>query len=63
MAVKIDMEMPKSCYSCRFCEADNELLRAYCYAKFKHPFTIALTKDISEFKQRPSWCPLQEVKE
>ena len=63
MTVKIDMEMPKSCYRCRFCDADNDLLLAYCYAKFNHPFPIKLTEDISELKERQGWCPLQEVKE
>ena len=52
MAVKIEMDMPKSCSSCRFrwfgmCAATDNAKGIFK----QNP------------KRRPSWCPLQEVKE
>lgn len=60
MSVKIEMEMPKSCHKCKF---------------FSHSYSFVFENDIDECliekslimfdpeKGRPSWCPLQEVKE
>lgn len=52
--VMINMEMPKSCGECRFYFDDNRMGVNYC----------ALTAEETYYHaERPSWCPLQEVKE
>lgn len=52
MAVKIEMEMPKNCDECKL--RIDEPPHSYC----------ALTNSWPSIDNtRPSWCPLQEVKE
>lgn len=52
--VMIEMEMPKSCGECRFYFDDNREGVNYC----------ALTAEETYYHaERPSLCPLQEVKE
>lgn len=60
MNVKVEMEMPKRCYDCKF---------------FNHFYSFVWEKDFDEclFEKslimcdpeegKPSWCPLQEIKE
>ena len=55
MTVKINMEMPKSCDKCRFVWPKR--YDVCCLADKEHK--IIQQKEID----RPSWCPLQEVKE
>ena len=55
MTVKIDMEMPKSCRECRAL-----VVGKYCV--LANPILITPIKD-EDWYNRPSWCPLQEVKE
>ena len=57
MPVKINMEMPTSCAKCKFgrLERDPDNPRWFCISEYKY-YRIFPTK-------RPSWCPLQEVKE
>lgn len=58
MPVKIDMEMPKACKDCTLSRYD-EYLGFICGPTEKH---IKL-KEYWRLSGRPSWCPLQEVKE
>jgi hypothetical protein len=54
MTVKIEMEMPKGCKNCR------GLVRGICVLADD----VALVPIKGEDRdKRPSWCPLQEVKE
>lgn len=54
MPVQIDMEMPKNCRSCRFCQDDDYLPGYFCF----------LNDDCCEFStDRPDWCPLVKAKE
>ncbi len=58
MPIQIDMEMPECCRECRFrtCFWYEYL----CGAKlFREKDGGVLIKNLDE---RPSWCPLQEVK-
>lgn len=58
MSVKITgMEMPKSCIECRFRLAT---YISFCVAK---AFPISFEEERAKLNNRPSWCPLQEVKE
>lgn len=52
--VMLEMEMPRSCFKCFAYKVD--LPFSFCRIR---------KKDIrlNEYKRRPSWCPLQEVKE
>ena len=60
MTVKImNMEMPKSCKVCRFAVSDEDDI-LFCHAEGR-PVTFAEERYV--FKNKPSWCPLQEVKE
>lgn len=53
----IDMEMPKNCQECRM--VDEEF--AYCHARNEiNPWEIWDEQD--KETERPSWCPLIEVK-
>lgn len=58
MTVKIDIEMPKSCSECRGMRvsAHNFL----CFLADERAVKVIEEKDL---RKRPSWCPLQEVKE
>ena len=53
MVVKIEMDMPKSCRGCR------GLFGFWCLLKRQEPTIIRN----EHFTKKPSWCPLQEVKE
>ncbi|MCB6572196.1 hypothetical protein LI142_22125 [Eubacterium limosum] len=55
MPVQIDMEMPKNCRACKFCQDDVYSLCYFCF----------LNEDrCCEFStDRPDWCPLVEAKE
>lgn len=54
MPVQIDMEMPKNCRTCRFCQDDDYLPGYFCF----------LNDDCCEFStDRPDWCPLVKTKE
>lgn len=54
MSVQIDMEMPKNCRTCRFCQDDDYVPGCFCF----------LNEDCCEFStDRPAWCPLVEVEE
>lgn len=54
MPVQIDMEMPKNCRTCRFCQDDDYVPGCFCF----------LNEDCCEFStDRPAWCPLMEVEE
>jgi hypothetical protein len=56
MTVKIvEMEMPKSCYVCWFLERTDQHTH-FCYL-------TRVCLDDKYYCKRPSWCPLQEVKE
>ena len=58
--VKIEMEMPKRCYDCKF---------------YNHSYSFVWGTDLDECllekslimcdpeESKPTWCPLQEVKE
>lgn len=56
MAVKIEMEMPKSCFDCKFLESENRDTH-FCY------ITRICLQETDNWGIRQSWCPLQEVKE
>lgn len=55
MTVKIDMEMPKSCHNCNFLYPKG--YKVCCIATSSKKI---ITEDV---QNKPSWCPLQEVKE
>ena len=60
MAVKIKMNMPKSCIYCRFCRSDEQHIGNYCAAQDEEKDDIFLISfEIEGEKSRPSWCPLQ----
>ena len=59
MAIKIEMDMPKSCRECRFCRYDCMYKEYYCYATLI-PFDV--TESVYEHIRRTQ-CPLQEIKE
>lgn len=61
MAVIIkNMNMPEKCALCRFAIfSDNEWL---CYATSEPQMHLAFVGEITE-KEKPSWCPLKEIKE
>lgn len=52
MSVKIEMEMPNYCSECKFCIYEPP-----------HPYCALTNSQTSLDNTRPSWCPLQEVKE
>lgn len=55
------MEMPKSCTYCRFAiSKDGDFW--FCVAEHP-PFMIPFKEERAKLNNRPSWCPLQEVKE
>lgn len=58
--IKIDMEMPKSCKECRFRISS---YISYCIAKEPVFRPIPFEEERAKLNNRPSWCPLQEVKE
>lgn len=52
--IQIDIEMPESCRTCRFCQDDDYLPGYFCF----------LNEDCCEFsKDRPDWCPLMETED
>lgn len=54
----VGMDMPKSCYDCRF-------RRCFLYTFFCGAVSLEDNKGrvvIKDVYDRPSWCPLQEVK-
>lgn len=54
MPVQIDMEMPKNCSTCRFCQDDDHSPGYFCF----------LNDDCCEFStDRPDWCPLVETED
>lgn len=60
--VMINMEMPKSCGVCRFFTKDHCEI-SYCSAKSEKLWLIPFREERDAKNNRPSWCPLQEVKE
>lgn len=52
MAVKIEMDMPETCWECRFC------LHLYT-----ETYCVLLEKNVSTIKDKPRDCPLKEIKE
>ncbi len=50
-----DMEMPKRCYDCQFCEIDEGL---YCMATNDEHSIDRMTW----IRRRPKWCPLVKVR-
>lgn len=60
--VMIEMEMPKSCGWCRFYTEDESEI-SYCIAKSSERWIIPFREARDFAEQRPSWCPLKEVKE
>lgn len=58
MAVKIEMDMPKSCAKCRF-RISSDIELSYCMAR--NPiFPIPFEEERAKLNNRPSWCPLKE---
>lgn len=57
MPVKIDMEMPKNCWECILTTIIHNLGKGNYYCQLVNK-PISIDPDIN----RPSWCPLQEVK-
>ena len=74
MTVKIDMEMPKSCLECKFKELFHDKM-VFIKQNIKgvecqniinsggHYICRLENAEIKKEWERPSWCPLQEVKE
>lgn len=58
--IKIYMEIPKSYKECRFCISS---YISYCIAKEPVFRPIPFVEERARLNNRPSWCPLQEVKE
>lgn len=56
MPVKIDMDMPKSCTNCRYCDSGNEMGRSCCRLT-KHDFP-SFDGSFGRF----TTCPLKECK-
>ena len=50
--IQIDMEMPKDCSECKL--RIDEPPKSYCALTYSYQLLG---------NERPSWCPLQEVKE
>jgi hypothetical protein len=60
MAVKIDMDISKSCYGCKFFN------RSYSFVFGTDVDECVIEESLIMFdpkEGRPSWCPLQEIKE
>jgi hypothetical protein len=60
MVVKINMEMPKSCFECRMLRVNNALNEWRCYAALP---SIRFSFLECPTEKRHNRCPLQEVKE
>ena len=60
--IQIEMDMPKSCGKCRFFTKDDCDI-SYCTAKSEKMWIITFAEERILANNRPSWCPLQEVKE
>lgn len=54
--VRIDMEMPKECLTCRFAVFIPSKRRLICMAKCEKERTTVLSEG-----SRPEWCPLKEA--
>lgn len=54
MTVKIEMGMPTACMFCPMNRLGRHAIK---------PFCVLTNRPIKDEENRPSWCPLQEVKE
>lgn len=61
MIIIKNMEMPKHCLECRFSHKNNNMDIYFCSAS-KYDTPIPFIKERSLKLNRPSWCPLGEVK-
>lgn len=56
MAVRIDMDMPKSCFDCEFLVSFDNKTQWLC------SLTRICLEEKDDFGKRQSWCPLKECK-
>lgn len=57
--IKIDIEMPRSCYVCRF---KQNVYMTVCTCLLYEYLRGFYDEETYKYK-RPKWCPLKEVKE
>ena len=54
--IRIDLDVPESCYSCPFCDYEE----GYCFADRKERNVSEYSNRLLE-KKKPDWCPCVEV--
>ena len=55
--IRIDLDVPESCYSCPFCDYEE----GYCFADRKERNVSEYSNRLLE-KKKPDWCPAIEEK-
>lgn len=55
MSVKIEMDMPKGCRTCRLCGYDHINHEHYCRIQGERVFVLW------SYKKRDEFCPLKEI--
>jgi hypothetical protein len=59
--IAIEMDMPKKCRDCIFCNKFGEWELASCYAKSEWSIVkTPIPKTIENINIKPDWCPLIE---